>query len=165
MKLRQSREPPTVVIWGTVSSLAGKLAVGLTEKSEICRVSFLRGAQAAKTIAAWKTEWPETIFIQRQKKIPDIKNLCRKPILLVGTVFQCAVWRAIAKIPVGRRATYGEIARRIGKAGAVRAVGTACGANPVPYFIPCHRVVGATGLGGFSAGLEIKKVLLKSEGR
>jgi O-6-methylguanine DNA methyltransferase len=60
--------------------------------------------------------------------------------------------------------TYGDVAARIGNPKAVRAVGTACGANPVPFVVPCHRVVGANSLGGFSSGIELKKMLLKKEG-
>jgi O-6-methylguanine DNA methyltransferase len=82
-----------------------------------------------------------------------------------GTDFQRAVWRELKKIPRGQTRTYGEIARRIGRAGTARAVGSACGANPVPLFIPCHRAVAANGcLGGFSAGLPWKKLLLGLEG-
>jgi len=83
---------------------------------------------------------------------------------LEGTDFQKAVWNALKKIPRGQTRTYGEIAAAIGRPGAVRAVGTACGANPVPLFIPCHRVVAKNGLGGFGSGLPWKKLLLELEG-
>ncbi len=70
----------------------------------------------------------------------------------------------LQKIPRGTTVTYGELARRLDRPGAARAAGTACGANPLPLFIPCHRVVAAGGaLGGFSAGLGWKKFLLASE--
>jgi O-6-methylguanine DNA methyltransferase len=82
-----------------------------------------------------------------------------------GTDFQRRVWNELRKIPAGQSRTYGEIARAIRKAKAVRAVGGACGANPIPVFLPCHRVLAANGrLGGFSSGLEWKKKLLKPEG-
>ncbi|QHI69238.1 methylated-DNA--[protein]-cysteine S-methyltransferase [Tichowtungia aerotolerans] len=80
-----------------------------------------------------------------------------------GTDFQQAVWKAMQKIPRGKTRTYSEIAAAIGRPKAVRAVGTACGANPLPLFIPCHRVVAKNGLGGFGSGLPWKKMLLKSE--
>jgi O-6-methylguanine DNA methyltransferase len=60
--------------------------------------------------------------------------------------------------------TYGEIAAALGKPGAARAVGNACGANPLPLYIPCHRVVAGNGLGGFTSGLAWKRALLKAEG-
>lgn len=81
-----------------------------------------------------------------------------------GTPFQQAVWNEVKKIPRGRTRTYGEIAAAIGRPKAVRAVGSACGANPLPVFIPCHRVVAKSGLGGFGSGLPWKKLLLKEEG-
>lgn len=81
-----------------------------------------------------------------------------------GTAFQRKVWRVLRAIPAGRTLTYGEVARRAGHPKAVRATGAACGANPVPLFIPCHRVIGAGGsLGGFSSGLAWKKLLLECE--
>ena len=81
-----------------------------------------------------------------------------------GTGFQAKVCRAIAAIPHGRTCTYGDLARDIGA--PAQAVGQACGANPVPILIPCHRVLGATSLGGFSArgGVETKVFLLRLEG-
>ncbi len=80
-----------------------------------------------------------------------------------GTDFQRAVWRALTRIPLGETRTYSQIAVAIGRPRAVRAVGTACGANPIPLFIPCHRVVAANGLGGFSGGLAWKRRLLAAE--
>ena len=87
------------------------------------------------------------------------------PLDVRGTVFQRAVWDEIARIPYGATATYGEIARRIGKPRAARAVGAANGANPLPIIIPCHRVIGANGsLTGYGGGLEMKAALLRLEG-
>lgn len=83
---------------------------------------------------------------------------------LVGTPFQLAVWREIAKIPVGQVRTYQAIAKTIGHPGAVRAVGSACGKNPWPFLIPCHRVVATHGLGGYGFGLALKRWLLQQEG-
>lgn len=83
-----------------------------------------------------------------------------------GTAFEHRVWTALRKIPFGEVRTYGQIARAAGRPGAARAVGGACGANPIPVLIPCHRVVAAGGrLGGFSGGLSRKRRLLAIEGR
>ena len=80
------------------------------------------------------------------------------------TTFTARVLAALRRIPRGTTITYGELARRMGAPRAARAVGTACGANPLPLFIPCHRVVAAGGrLGGFSAGLAWKRFLLAKE--
>jgi O-6-methylguanine DNA methyltransferase len=87
------------------------------------------------------------------------------PLDLAGTDFQRSVWRALQKIPSGRTKSYGEIAVAIGRPKAVRAVGSACGANLIPVLIPCHRVLAANKkLGGFSGGRAWKRTLLAREG-
>lgn len=83
-----------------------------------------------------------------------------------GTPFQIQVWAAVAAVPFGRTASYGGIARAIGRPGAARAVGAANGANPLPIVVPCHRIVGADGsLTGYGGGLERKRWLLALEDR
>jgi len=84
--------------------------------------------------------------------------------LTSGTDFDRAVWRALGRIPAGRTRTYGEVATGIGRPRAARAVGNACGRNPVPVVVPCHRVVAAGGIGGFGLGLGLKRRLLALEG-
>ena len=87
------------------------------------------------------------------------------PVAPIGSDFQQRVWTAMSEIPYGRTKTYGELAQRIG--GVARAVGGACGANPIPIIIPCHRVTGAGGrMTGYSAGegIETKRALLRLEG-
>lgn len=86
------------------------------------------------------------------------------PLDLRGTEFQLSVWAELLRIPFGHTRTYGEIASRLGQPGASRAVGGANGANPVPWIVPCHRVVAADGIGGFTGGLAIKERLLAHEG-
>lgn len=82
-----------------------------------------------------------------------------------GTEFQLSVWKSLLKIKPGRTQSYGEIAKAIGRLKAVRAVGGACGANPIPLLVPCHRVLAANGkIGGFSGGLGWKEKLLAREG-
>ena len=86
------------------------------------------------------------------------------PLDLVGTDFQKQAWSALAEVPYGETSSYGEQARRIGRAGAFRAVGAANGKNPVPIVLPCHRIVGSDGsLTGFAGGLECKQRLLALE--
>ena len=82
-----------------------------------------------------------------------------------GTAFQREVWRALRSIPAGQTASYGELAHRIGRPSAVRAVGMANGSNPVGVIVPCHRVIGADGtLTGYGGGIERKRWLLRHEG-
>lgn len=93
-----------------------------------------------------------------------IRGFKSKLDLSFGTPFQISVWNELLKIPYGSVNTYREIAERIGAPLAARAVGNAVGANPIPIVIPCHRVIGVNGLGGYSCGIEIKKKLLQIEG-
>lgn len=85
--------------------------------------------------------------------------------LTAGTAFQQAVWRQLRRIPTGQTRSYGELAGQLGRPGAARAVGAACGANPIPLLLPCHRVIASNGgRGGFSGGLAWKLRLLQREG-
>jgi methylated-DNA-[protein]-cysteine S-methyltransferase len=82
-----------------------------------------------------------------------------------GTPFQLATWRALSAIPYGETISYEELARRVGRPSASRAVGAANGANPLPIVVPCHRVIGKNGsLTGFGGGLDTKRALLALEG-
>ena len=100
------------------------------------------------------------------KKILAGKKSKLPPLDWTGkTEFQKSVWRQMLKISTGKTKSYGEIAAAIGNPKAVRAVGGACGANPVPVLVPCHRVLAANKkLGGFSGGLDWKRSLLAREG-
>lgn len=93
-------------------------------------------------------------------------QLLNLPVEVAGTDFQRRVWTAIKAIPYGETRTYNEIAELIGKPRAYRAVANACGANPVPLIVPCHRVVRKDGgLGGYGLGIERKRYLLEMEKR
>ncbi len=97
----------------------------------------------------------------------DPSRPCDLPLHLAGTEFQQRVWAALRAIPPGRTRTYGDLAAELGT--SARAVGGACRANPCPILVPCHRVVAATGLGGFAGDrsgrkLAIKRWLLGHEG-
>ncbi|MBU1803324.1 methylated-DNA--[protein]-cysteine S-methyltransferase [Nocardioides sp.] len=100
-----------------------------------------------------------TAYFARELKEFDL------PLALVGTDFQQLVWQQLAGIGYGETASYGEIARRLGKTNAAsRAVGLANGSNPIPIVIPCHRVIGANGtLTGYAGGVERKQTLLSLE--
>ena len=95
----------------------------------------------------------------------DVAVLDTIPVELNGTPFQKTVWQALRRIPGGTTISYAELAKRIGEPSAVRAVGTANGANPVAVIVPCHRVIGSNGkLTGYGGGLDRKQWLLEHEG-
>jgi len=104
---------------------------------------------------------------QIERYLADPAYVFDLPFDYAGTAFQCRVWRQISAIPVGRTLTYTDVARALKT--APRPVGGACGANRLPIVIPCHRVLGANGIGGFMRGrgadaLAIKRWLLRHEG-
>ena len=95
----------------------------------------------------------------------ELEAIDRLSVSAGGTPFQRAVWTALRDIPCGTTTAYGELARRIGRPAAVRAVGLANGANPIAVVVPCHRVIGANGtLTGYGGGLHRKRWLLEHEG-
>ena len=105
-----------------------------------------------------KTKQQLTEYFEGKRKTFDL------PLSLKGTPFQLECWNALQRIPYGATATYGEIARSIGRPAAVRAVGAANGANPIPIIVPCHRVIGSNGsLTGFGGGIDMKRWLLDFE--
>jgi methylated-DNA-[protein]-cysteine S-methyltransferase len=118
---------------------------------------------------------PESDWIFNEKPLEDARRQLSEyfagerrcfdlPLRLSGTEFQVSVLQALQEIPYGETVSYGEIARRIGRPKAVRAVGAANGRNPLPIVVPCHRVIGSTGdLTGFGGGLDTKEALLRLE--
>jgi len=146
----------------------GRLLVAATSKG-ICRLTFDEDEHALKrrfpnatiipddgTISAW-AEGALTA-IERPSQAPEL------PIDVRGTAFQEAVWRELRRIPVGETRSYADIAKAVGQPGAVRAVGTANGSNPVAVLVPCHRVIRSDGsLGGYAGGLDRKRRLLDAE--
>lgn len=160
--------PPFLVRWGTGAYRDIPLMVGITGKGEICRLTFARGRLSRSIPSAWEKAWPRTEFIRDQKAIAMVMDKiaagAKLRLLMVGTAFQCAVWRSLLAIPEGETVTYAELARRSKRPKAVRAAGSACGANPVPILVPCHRVIAGDGsLGGFAGGLAVKRKLLRNE--
>jgi methylated-DNA-[protein]-cysteine S-methyltransferase len=159
---------------GTVDSPIGRLTIGVTPRGlvrvafaeeapaevaeELARLVSPRVMESARATAEWRRELEE--FFEARRRTFDLRVDRR---LLRG--LQRDVLRATSRVPYGRVATYGEIARRIGHPTAARAVGRALGANPIPVVIPCHRVIGASGaLTGYGGGIERKVALLTLEG-
>lgn len=121
--------------------------------------SGIESAAARTTPSLEQAASAARAFLDRGVPLPNLALDLRK-----GTLFQQEVWAALRRIPFGETRSYGAIAREIGRPGAARAVGHACGRNPVPLFVPCHRVVQKGGaLGGFSGGLAVKEALLGLE--
>lgn len=131
---------------------------------------LLIGVQSTESLTAEagaaKTETPliREAYRQLEAYLSGALQTFDLPIAPTGTDFQQKVWSALRQIPYGTTQTYSEIARALGNPNASRAVGTACGRNPILILTPCHRVVGVNGkLTGFAAGLDVKAALLHLE--
>lgn len=131
-------------------------------------VSFAEGRRARAVNPDWRED--AVIFAEVREQLRSYfageRTGFNLQLVLEGTEFQKKVWTALQTIPYGETISYKELAERIGNPTAVRAVGAANGANPIPIIIPCHRVIGNDGsLTGFGGGLPLKKKLLQLESR
>lgn len=154
--------------WAVVETTLGAMLVAATDKG-VCRLSFNEGPEALvrRFPRADLVEGGEAFagllaeVIAAVEQPGDSRAI---PLDVQGTAFQQAVWQELQRIPKGETRSYAQIAAAVGKPGAVRATGSANGANNVSVLIPCHRVVRTDGtLGGYAWGLEIKRELLRRE--
>jgi methylated-DNA-[protein]-cysteine S-methyltransferase len=147
-----------------ISAPFGKLGIRCSD-TDLLGIEFL--PQSTK-LQAPVGAMAQTICAELQAYLADPQHEIDLPFELDGTHHQCNVWQAMLDIPSGQTRSYGELAAGIGS--SAQAVGQACGSNPIPLVIPCHRVVGKTGLGGFmhradEGALDIKRWLLAHERR
>lgn len=168
----QKGGPGMSIHYTTAASPLGRLLVARTERG-ICAVSL--GDSDAALERVLRREYPQAdVRRDRNGLAAAVRALLRHlegrqprldlPLDVRGTAFQIRVWEELRRIPYGRTRSYAQVARAIGKPGAARAVGTACGSNPVPLIIPCHRVIRESGeLGGYGLGLSRKRALLAKE--
>jgi AraC family transcriptional regulator of adaptative response/methylated-DNA-[protein]-cysteine methyltransferase len=154
--------------WTHSATSLGQMLLAWTDKG-VCRLSFDEGPEAltarfpAATLHA-AGEKAANMLAAVVAQVESPATGAAIPLDVRGTAFQEAVWRALSDIPPGETRSYAQIAASIGKPKAVRAVGSACGANPVAVLIPCHRALRSDGtLGGYAYGLTIKTELLSRE--
>lgn len=156
--------------WRVVETSLGAMLVAATDKG-VCRLSFAEGREAleARFPNAELVEGGEAFEALLQIVIAAVEapgDFSHIPLDVKGTAFQEAVWRELRRIPPGETRSYAQIAAAAGNPKAVRAAGSANGANNVAVLIPCHRVVRTGGaLGGYAYGLEIKRKLLEKEAK
>ena len=159
-----------MISWAVVPTSLGAMLVAATEKG-VCRLSFNEGREALEA------RFPEAELVEGGADFAALLgdviaaveapgDFGHIPLDVKGTAFQEAVWRELRRIPKGETRSYAEIAAAVGKPKAVRAAGSANGANNVAVLIPCHRVVRSDGsLGGYAYGLDIKRALLEKEAK
>lgn len=146
----------------TISSPVGSLVLRASKKG---LVSIDRGKSARVRGEAQAERHIDRASRELGEYFAGKRRTFTVPLDLSGTPFQLQVWRVLRRIPFGKAVSYGEEARMLGMPKAARAVGSANGRNPIPIIVPCHRVVAGDGtLGGYSAGLAMKRKLLALEG-
>lgn len=157
------------MIWLSLTTSEGEFIAGYSEKG-LAELRFPSGwaevAPNKEKVSAAIRQW-HRLTVAAVKAILAGRAPAELPPLDLsrGTKFQQSVWSGMCKIKFGRTQSYGELAAAIGNPQAVRAVGGACGANPIPVLVPCHRVLAANQkIGGFSSGLVWKQKLLAREG-
>ncbi len=160
--------------YGIHKSPFGWCLIGSSGK-KVAKIAFLSKKNEKDAVKELRDTWPKATLIRDDSAtLPYVKKVFSEtnagknipPFIMEGTDFQVKVWKALLAIPKGKTSTYGEIARKIGSPKAVRAVGTACGKNPIGYIIPCHRVLTSTGsLGGYKWSVARKKAILASESK
>lgn len=146
----------------TYVTLFGKMSISEDGEGRICGL-YLPCCNLPSA-----TERETDVIAEAAAQLKDYFSGSRKtfdiPLVYDGSEFQMSVWSRIMEIPFGETVTYGQIAEDIGSPGASRAVGTACGNNNIPIFIPCHRVVPSSGgTGSYAGGKSMKNNLLKLE--
>ena len=162
------------ISWGIHPTRLGRVLLASSD-GRLCGLAFLGKGGPPAALRGLGRRWPPARLARRQKATaPFATEVARliagapprpMPLLLLsGTPFQRRVWKALLDIPSGTLATYGDLARAVGRPRAARAVGQAVGANPLAVLIPCHRVVRSGGaLGGFGWGVRRKQALLEAE--
>lgn len=158
------------IVYGFHQTPFGECLLAVTVRG-ICALQFVEPGQQTSAVDAVAASWPAATLAENPAETQawadavfprDTRTGTRRVSLLVaGTNFQVKVWEALLRIPPGRMRTYGDVAREIGCAGAARAVGSAVGANPIAYIIPCHRVIRSSGsFGDYRWGDVRKRAIL-----
>lgn len=156
-----------MIAYRHIGSPVGPLLLAASDAALVA-IEFRENRHPVRRVGDWR-EGDNAVLRETQDQLGEYFDGARRtfelPLAPRGTPFQQSVWSMLAGIPHGATWSYGELARRIGKPPAVRAVGAANGRNPLPIVLPCHRVVGADGsLTGFGGGLPTKAFLLRLEG-
>ncbi|GAA3866464.1 bifunctional helix-turn-helix domain-containing protein/methylated-DNA--[protein]-cysteine S-methyltransferase [Celeribacter arenosi] len=155
------------IAYGYVDTPFGD-ALAMATQVGLCALAFTSETTRDATYAELTDRWPQAQFVEDAVRCRALVESAlgggRTPLHVIGAPFQIKVWEALLSIPDGTVTTYGDVAAAIGSPGAVRAVGTAVGRNPIGLLIPCHRVLRKSGaLGGYHWGLPVKRAILAYE--
>jgi len=142
----------------------GPLLLAVDEEDRLVRLHFAHDRDHVEADWVRDDDALDTWFGQLDEYFDGVRTSFDLPLRLHGTPFQVEVWEQLRRIPYGETISYGELARRVARPEAARAVGAANGQNPIAIVVPCHRVIGADGsLTGFGGGLDWKRWLLARE--
>jgi len=168
---KQGAPSPKITV-ACVRNDFGYWGVGVLEDA-LCFVIGLKQADLSEVMRYTQKRWGVACEAMAESMKADYSRLLEDAILgrttmlpklaLIGTPFQRAVWRSLLAIPRGETRTYGDIAKELGCDNGARAVGGAVGANSIAVIVPCHRVLGVTGIGGYAWGVPLKQQLLAAE--
>ncbi len=158
------------IFWGVAPSPFGFAMIFLTQYG-VAGLAFFDEGEEEKSFFDMQKRWQRAKFIRNDEKIQPIaqrifnKKKWQKDnpvrIILIGTDFELRVWQGLLNIPFGKLTSYGDLAKKIGKPEAARAVGAAIGRNPISFVVPCHRVLGKNGqLTGYHWGVNRKRAML-----
>ena len=167
--MKAGADAPPGIRWSRFPSRFGEV-LAAAEGGALVGLWFVEGQKDTPAPGAgWARDDADPVLAETRRQFGEFERGERRafdlPLSLRGTGFQRAVWAELLRIPFGATSTYGEVARRVGRPAAVRAVGAAVGRNPVSVIVPCHRVLGADGsLTGYAGGLGRKRALLSLEG-
>lgn len=167
--MKATPEAPHRYFYKTVRSPVGALRLVASDRG-LAAILWERDDPKRVRLGPLTEDESHPLLLETERQLNDYfagkRMAFSVPFDFAGTAFQKQVWGALLAIPFGQTPSYGEIARRIGRRTAARAVGAAIGRNPISIIVPCHRVIGSNGkLTGFAGGLEIKASLLKLESR
>ncbi|HKH94937.1 MAG TPA: bifunctional helix-turn-helix domain-containing protein/methylated-DNA--[protein]-cysteine S-methyltransferase [Beijerinckiaceae bacterium] len=148
----------------------GEAILVATERG-LAGLGFVDGADRAAALTDMQRRWPKAAYVEDEAATAPLARRIFDPlswraeqplrVVLIGTDFEVRVWQTLLRVPLGRATTYSDIASRIGKPSASRAVGAAVGKNPISFVVPCHRVLGRSGaLTGYHWGLTRKQAML-----
>ena len=146
-------------------------AILVATERGLAGLGFVDGADRAAALTDMQRRWPKAAYVEDEAATAPLARRIFDPlswraeqplrVVLIGTDFEVRVWQTLLRVPLGRATTYSDIASRIGKPSASRAVGAAVGKNPISFVVPCHRVLGRSGaLTGYHWGLTRKQAML-----
>lgn len=158
------------MLWGVAPSPFGEAVIFATDYG-VAGIGFVDEAGLDAAYLDLANRWPNAAYTRTDARIAPMAKSIFDPqrwnpdepvrVVLIGTDFEIKVWEQLLAIPMGKATTYGNLAQRLGKPSAARAVGSAVGRNPISFVVPCHRVVGSTGkLTGYHWGIARKRAIL-----